>query len=267
MPRMDNRRKRRVRFCGDCGYELAPDNDGTCPMCRRFEQLRIDFIVPRPSALAEQRAEGGHTHVSATPDEWPPTVAEYRAILAERRARSTSIDDPQGRVVRTPGLTHMHVPPAPEEANAPDDEVIAPPVQHQRPVEEASSPSPKKAKGGRKANGGGPRAARGRKASLPEGEPDATQGSAAAPTSADRPATNNSEAALSRFEHQSDVAAEMEPVPAPPDVVGPFTQGVPVRRREPRSRAGALWPSLVMVAILAASALVGAAVPLLLSLL
>ena len=203
--------------------------------------------------------------MSATPDEWPPTVSEYRAILAERRARSTSTDEPQGRVVRTPGLIHLHVPPAPGEANAPDDEVIAPPVQHQRPVEEASSPSPKKAKGGRKAKGGGPRAARGRKASLPAAEPDATQSSSAAPTSADRPATNSAEAALSRFEAKSDVAAEMEPVP--PGVVGPFPQGGPVRRREPRFRPEALWPSLVRVAILAASALVGAAVPLLLSLL
>ena len=265
MPRTDNRPKRRIRFCGDCGYELAPGNEGRCPMCRRFEQLRVDFMVPRPSALAEQRTQSGEIHVSPTPDEWAPTVAEYRAILAERRAGSTSTDAPQGRVVRTAGLTHVHVPPAPGEANASDDEVIAPPVQHQRPVEEASSPSPKKAKGGRKAKGGGPRAPRRRKASLPAAEPDATQSSSAPPTAADRPATNSSEAALNRTEAQSDVAAEMEPVPVPPDVVGPFTQIGPVLRQEPRFRAEALRPSLVTVAILAASAIIGAAVSLLLS--
>ena len=31
VPRTDNRPKRRTRFCGDCGYELAPDNDGRAP--------------------------------------------------------------------------------------------------------------------------------------------------------------------------------------------------------------------------------------------
>lgn len=265
VPRTDNRLKRRVRFCGDCGYALAPDNDGPCLMCQRFEQLRLDFVVPRPSALAEQRAAEGDTHASAAPDAWPPTVSEYRTILAGRQAGSTSTDAPQGRVVRTPGLTHRHVAPAPEVANAPDDGVAAPPVQHQRPVEGASSPPSKKAKRTPKAKGGRPRAPRTRQASRRAAEPDATPSSSAAPTSADRSATNSSEAALSPNEARRAEAAEVEPVPAPPDMALPLMQAVQVRRRELSSRARALLPSLVVVAMLAVSALVGAAVALLLS--
>lgn len=65
-----------ARFCGDCGYELAPDSDGTCPMCARFEQVRVDFIVPRPSDLDSVETE--------------QTVSEIRPVIAARRTRSTS---------------------------------------------------------------------------------------------------------------------------------------------------------------------------------
>ncbi len=38
------RKQNRVaRYCGDCGYELASDADGKCPMCPRFQQIRMDF--------------------------------------------------------------------------------------------------------------------------------------------------------------------------------------------------------------------------------
>lgn len=67
-----------VRFCGACGYEMAADDDGRCPMCPRFEQLRI----------ASRR----------------PTIAEYRAILASRGANSV------GGVIRTPGLRRVNAP-------------------------------------------------------------------------------------------------------------------------------------------------------------
>lgn len=42
-----NKRKRAVaRFCGDCGSELAPDGEGRCPMCARFQQFRMDLPLP-----------------------------------------------------------------------------------------------------------------------------------------------------------------------------------------------------------------------------
>jgi hypothetical protein len=270
VPRTKDPKKRAIRFCGECGYELAPDNDGTCPMCRRFEQLRLDFTVPRPSDRAAHRGEARDTNVSAAPDEWPPPVAEYRAMLAERRIRSTPADQSRGRVIRTAGLTQMRVPPAPGSAGAADDAVLEPPVHPQPPVQEPSPTSPKEAKG-RKVKDGGHRAARARARSLPAAEvsgPPATPSSSGAPTSADLPATDNSEAAPIGLEAQSIVAAAPEwvPQPTPRQVARPFTQAVPVRR-ESRSRAAAMWPSLSTVAIVAASVFIGAAVPLLLSLL
>lgn len=118
MPRTDYRRKRANKFCGDCGYELARDNDGTCPMCPRFEQLRLESTVPTPGDLAAHGAEARDTNVAAAPDAWPPTVAEYRAILAERRARSTPTDQSRGRVIRTLGLTQTLVPHPPGAVDA-----------------------------------------------------------------------------------------------------------------------------------------------------
>ena len=130
MPRTESPKKRSGRFCGDCGYELARDNDGTCPMCSRFKQLRSDLTVPRPSDLAAHRAKARDTSVSAAPDEWPPTVAEYRAILDERRVGSTSTDQSRGRVIRTPALRQTRVPQLPGAANAAGPLMRAATVRH-----------------------------------------------------------------------------------------------------------------------------------------
>ena len=82
------------RFCRNCGYEFARDDTGECRMCARFEQSRIGFAVPRPSELGT-----GPTRVQESLDvddppsvNWPPTPAEYPAILAERHARTPSAD-------------------------------------------------------------------------------------------------------------------------------------------------------------------------------
>jgi hypothetical protein len=120
VPRTDNRKKRAIRFCGDCGYELAPHHDGPCPMCPRFEQLRMDFAVA--SGMAAPRAG---TRPGA-PGDWPPTPSEYRAMLAERRVRSTSSGDSARKVLRTPGLTQSA---SHGGANTPHDDVLAPPLE------------------------------------------------------------------------------------------------------------------------------------------
>ena len=41
-------------FCAECGYELATDSDGTCPICPRLAQIRMR--VPEPPDRAAQRA-------------------------------------------------------------------------------------------------------------------------------------------------------------------------------------------------------------------
>ena len=131
MPRTEYPKKPAIRFCGDCGYELAVDNDGRCPMCPRLEQLRLNSAVPRPGDLRAQRANARDTYRSAAPDEWRPTVAEYRAMLAERRAEST--DESHGRVIRTLVRRRTPVPHPPNAAHAADDEALAPPEELQPP--------------------------------------------------------------------------------------------------------------------------------------
>ena len=232
MPRTEYRKKRAIRFCGDCGYELAPDNDGTCPMCPRFEQLRLELAVPRPGDLGAHRANARHTNVSAAPDEWPPTVAEYRAILDERRAASTSTDQSRGRVIQEPVLRQTRVPQPPGAANAAGDEVLAPPVQPQPPGKEPSSTSLKK---GRIVRVGG------------------------------RRATDNSKAQPKRLEAQT-VAVAATSVPSPRQPARRLMQAAPARRVVTRSRDGATRPWLVPVAVVAAGALIGIVVPILLSL-
>ena len=46
------RKKAVARFCGECGYELAPDSTGECPMCARFAQFRSEVTVPLRGELA-----------------------------------------------------------------------------------------------------------------------------------------------------------------------------------------------------------------------
>ena len=58
------------KFCGDCGYKFARDLTGPCPMCARFEQLRIQV------AAVGRR----------------PTPSEYRAVLAAQVARRALVE-------------------------------------------------------------------------------------------------------------------------------------------------------------------------------
>jgi len=272
VPRTENPKKRAIRLCGECGYELAADSDGTCTMCPRFEQLRTDFTVPRPSDLAAHRASVRDTDGSAAPDEWPPSVAEYRAILAERRGGSTSADQSHGRVIRTPGLRQIRVPPPPGSAIAADDEVLAAPISPRRPGQEPSSTPPERARV-RKGKDGDRRAAR-RAARVRAGSPPAAEenrphprpSSLAARTSADLTATDSLAAPPRGPEARRDVAVES--VPAPRQFARPLMHAAPVRRVESGSRARyAAGRSLVTVTVvLAASALIGVLVPLVLSL-
>ncbi len=61
------RQKRSIRFCGDCGYELARDNDGACPMCARFEQLRVDLAAHRAGTLDTNVSVGAEDFASHRP--------------------------------------------------------------------------------------------------------------------------------------------------------------------------------------------------------
>ena len=117
MPRTEKPQARRIRYCGDCGYALSPENDGTCPMCPRLDQIRGDFIVPRPSDMAAHRARSRERQSLAGPDTWPPTVAEYRAILAERGVA--------GRVVKNPRLMEATRPDPTVATGTEDADVLA----------------------------------------------------------------------------------------------------------------------------------------------
>ena len=231
MPRTEYRKKPVIRYCRDCGYELALDNDGPCPMCPRLEQLRLNLAVPRPNDFGAYPANGRDTHGSAAPDEWRPTVAEYRAMLAERGVGST--DESRGRVIRTPVLRQTRVPHPPPAAQAADDAALAPLEQPQPPRNEPSPTSPRKAKGRTGKLGG-------------------------------RRATNNWEAPPKLREAQS-AGAVTKSAPAPSPPARPLTQAAPVPRVRSRSRCGATRAWLVPVAVVAVSGLIGLAVPILLS--
>ena len=272
MPRTDNPKKRSVRFCGDCGYELARDNDGTCPMCLRFEQSRLDFVVPRPTDLATHRPDSRNTDVSGVPDEWPPTVPEYRAILAERRLRSASLGQHAATVIRTPAMQQSKVPSQPQGPIAPGDGASAPPAEPGPLAKDLASPPPTKAKAkARRGQGKSRRAARARVHS--SGAPEttmlpATASSSAPVESGDVPATHSSStppkavgAALGGMAPRT----ESETPALPRQGARPLTQAGPVRHRALRSRTVPL-PSVLSVAIVVASVLIGAAVPILLSL-
>ena len=265
MPRTESPKKRSVPFCGDCGYELARDNDGTCPMCRRFEQLRLDFIVPRPSDFAVHRPGSRNTDVSEVPDEWPPTVAEYRAILAERRLRSDSPGQQAATVIRTAAMRQTQVPPPPRGATAPGDGALTSPAKPKPPAKDQASPSPQKAKA-RRGQGKSRRAARVRVRSSGAPEtmtPPATASSSALVESGDVPATPGSSTPPKAVGALSVTAA----------ATGSETltegKGTSVweYEDEPIARPASAGERLVIiVAIVVASALLGAAVPILLSL-
>ena len=232
MPRTEYPKKPAIRFCGDCGYELAIDSDGRCPMCPRLEQLRLNLAVPRPSDLRAHRANARDTDRSAASAEWRPTAAEYRAMLAARRVALT--DDSRGRVIRTPVLRQARGPYPPRAAHAADDEALTPPKQPQPPGEEPSPTSPRKAKG--------------------------RTGKLGA-----RRATNHWEAPPKRREAHDVVAVAAESVPAPSQPARTGGEAARARRVESRSRGGATRAWLVPVALVVMSALIGVVVSILLS--
>jgi hypothetical protein len=144
-----------ARFCSDCGYELAQDSSGECPMCARFEQMRIEFSVPRPSELGarhtrpEGRVDVNHPVASA---DGRLAASEYRAILAANRARAASADGgsggPAATVFRTPGLGQ----PAKARMEAPSTVLAAESSAPPEAVLAAESPAPAKKPGVRRKN-------------------------------------------------------------------------------------------------------------------
>ena len=95
------------RYCRDCGYELARDTT-ECPMCARYEQFRTYAAVPVGSDPAGRHASEARVDVddSRASADQQPTPAEYRAVLAAQRAR-TSAEDRSARgatLIRTPTL-------------------------------------------------------------------------------------------------------------------------------------------------------------------
>lgn len=113
-----------TRFCGDCGYELAPANEGRCPMCARFEQLRMEFVVPRPRepvSQATQRPKPSAADLPSGSAERRPTAAEYRAIIAAHRARSGSTGGSAGAVIGNRSLIQPRAAPK-EDRTAPPPE-------------------------------------------------------------------------------------------------------------------------------------------------
>ena len=118
------RKKAAARFCGDCGYEFARDDHGECRMCARFEQLRDESALRRPKEPAHRPAHSGEAIDSGpVPSaDWPPTPAEYRAILAARR-RSTA--SPEGQS-RGPAATVIGTPALPQPANSGAEETATP---------------------------------------------------------------------------------------------------------------------------------------------
>ena len=272
MPRTESRKKRSVRFCRDCGYELARDQDGPCPMCGRFEQFRTDFILPRPSDLAAYPAEWRDAKLSGDADGWPPTVAEYRAVLAERRLRLASEGRPAATVIRTPGLRQVKVAPPPQGAAAPGDAALTSPAQSK-----ASKAAPGGQRERRREAG-----TRARSSPAMDGTTlHVTASPIGPPDSAVVAATPGPSAPAKAVEAQTAtaVATGNELLAVPREAARPFPQ-VPVRRRASGSRTGATPNSLVAILmgvvratprfvvdaiVVVASAVIGAALTLLLS--
>ena len=271
MPRTENSRRRGIRFCGDCGYELARDNDGACPMCRRFEQLRIDFTVPRPSDLAAERAGGA---LRSTVEEWPPTVAD-RAVLAERRAASpASLGQHAARVIRTPGLMQTHVPPPPSGATAVGNEDVNSSVVPEPPAQDVAPPTENRGKATAKPKPAGKQAQSRRAAravSRSSGKarstiPPATPSSPGPVELNDGP-PEPSRTALVAVAPASVATAQIgsEPIAMPTQGRRSLIQAEPVRARSRRSGVVVPLHALTVVAMLVLSAVLGAAVALLMS--
>ena len=147
------RKKAAAPFCGDCGYEFTRDETGECRMCARFEQLRVESAVLRPSELASRQTPSAEPIDISDPVpsiEWPPTPSEYRAILAERRARTPSADgqsrEPAATVIGTlalgrPANSGMETPTAGSAGESP-----ASPKKKSTARRKSPSPAPPKKK-------------------------------------------------------------------------------------------------------------------------
>jgi hypothetical protein len=262
VPRTQKGKKPAIGYCAECGYPLAPDGDGTCLMCPRLQQMRIGFTVPRPSELGAHRLPVLGTNETAALDDWPPTVAEYRAILAERRV-STSADPSRGRVIETSELRQIRV--RPVSLSEADLDAPAPPVPSR--VGLAAS-SPARGVGAKRSKGkrGNRRAARPR-APLPsvdENKPGLALKPSAGQQSADSPVTDDVAAAPDDPEAQGASAVTAESVSTPRHTPRPRMDLAPMRS-ESRWRSEARGPWLVTVAVVAGSALIGLMVALFLS--
>ena len=133
--------KTAARYCGDCGYELARDSTAQCPMCARYEQFRTAAAVPVQSDPAGRHTTEPPLDVddSQASGDRRPTPAEYRAVLAAQRAR-TSADDRSARgatVIQTPTLRQP--PKAPTEA-------VSAALAAETPAPSKKSPAPSKKK-------------------------------------------------------------------------------------------------------------------------
>jgi hypothetical protein len=71
--RASKRKPKTPRLCGECGYELSPDGDGTCPMCPRLQEIRT---VLEPRALAIERPR-------------PDRVASKTQVIRNRALRTS----------------------------------------------------------------------------------------------------------------------------------------------------------------------------------
>jgi hypothetical protein len=132
-----NKRKRAVRrFCGNCGYELAVEGDGKCPMCPRFEQVRVDSALPRANdldSLGTRRTELVVRQTAIGSGEHAPTVSDYGLIGVERaRSGPTGGSVPAG--ARNPAVRATLAPPADSSGSSTSASVAA--------TEETAPPSP-----------------------------------------------------------------------------------------------------------------------------
>ena len=206
-----------------------------------------------------------NTDVSEVPDEWPPTVAEYRAILAERRLRSDSPGQQAATVIRTAAMRQTQVSPPPRGATAPGDGALTSPAKPKPPAKDQASPSPQKAKA-RRGQGKSRRAARARVRSSGAPAtmtPPATASPSARVESGDVPATPGSSTPPKAVGALS-VTAAATGSEMPRQGARPLMQAGPVRHRALRSRTVVPLRSVITVAIVVASALIGVAVPILL---
>jgi hypothetical protein len=105
--RASERQPALAAFCGQCGYELAPDSDGTCPMCPRFQQIRMHLPEPRKSAVQRVRSSinlpphPGVIRNRAVRGNRPPSEISPRdATSAEGDAAGTSRQHPTGQLTK-----------------------------------------------------------------------------------------------------------------------------------------------------------------------